>query len=122
MRTRAVRQQTRDRHADKGLQSVPYKVEAWDFIGDKFNRKQSPVYRNDGPVSQDFQSLRQGYPVCVRQQAERQHRGINIQTCGKACRDDEGCEDVGREDGHSQRILQNASSIVILGTTVEAMP
>lgn len=113
VRTGTIGQQTRNRHTNKGMESVPYHVDARDLVGDKFHREQSSTGGNNPPVSQDFKPLRQYDPVRVRQQPERQNRGVDIQSRGETGCDDQGCNRTRRECCHLLGILPNEVAAVI---------
>ena len=114
-----IRQQSGHRHANKCMQSIPYHIEAGNFVGDEFHRKQNRADTNNCPAPEDFKPLRQYNPMRVRQQTKRQHGRINIEPGGETCRDNQGCDRTGSEGRHLLRILSEETLAVILYSSRE---
>lgn len=99
-----VGNQSCSRDADKGVESVPYEIEAWDLVGDELCREEDGADDEDPGVAEGVQAGGELDPLCAGEQTEGKDGGVDIQTRRKAPCDNER-DDVGGAEAHRGLIL-----------------
>ena len=99
-RSRPVCQQRRYRNPDESVQRVPDQIEGRNFVREKLDGEQRPADPDHPPTGQHLQGRRQCQHSEMRQQSQRRHRGIEIQSGGKT----------GRHHGRHDFVLPVSSS------------
>ncbi len=85
-RGRPVCQQRRYRNPDESVQRIPDQVEGRNLVGEKLDCEQRSADPDHPPTGQHFQRRRQCQHSQMRQQSQRRHRGVEVQSGGEAGR------------------------------------
>jgi len=78
--------QSRDGHADEGVEGVPDEVEGRDFVSDEFNAEQRSAGRDHRPAFEDLQSGRKREMSEAGKQSQNSNGRIEVQAgCEADC-------------------------------------
>ena len=92
-----VGQQSGDRDANEGVQSVPDQVEGWDLVSEEFEGEECEAGDDDGPSGEQEQARRKRHVAETGQKAQDGDGGVEIQSGGEADRGQQGKEFRGRD-------------------------
>src|SRR5215470_5122948 len=102
-----------NRNTNESMQAVPDHVECGNFVSNKLNHKHEPAYADHPPVRQHIKTHWQLNPVGPSQQAQREQRGIHIQSRGKAGCNDQSGDGSGRKRVHKRLLMLTTCRVLL---------
>ena len=100
-----VRDKGRNRHAHHCVQHIPDYVEAGNLVRHELHREHDAADHQNPGVAERIEPRRQSNPLRARENAQRQHGGIDVQPGREAGCDDKR-RDVCRAEVHVAGILR----------------